>query len=73
MDDKREREVGLNDVVLFYLLDGRVIMRRQRDRYSIAVAPTNVVVLDAKGQAHVLPLLTMTGISYLPAKNGKKK
>ena len=36
MDDKREREVGLNDVVLFYLLDGRVIMRRQRDRYSIA-------------------------------------
>ena len=44
-----------------------------RDRYSIAVAPTNVVVLDAKGQAHVLPLLTMTGISYLSAKNGKKK
>jgi len=36
MDDKREAEVGLNDVVLFYLLAGRVIYRRQRDRYSIA-------------------------------------
>lgn len=36
MDDKRAAEVGLNDVVLFYLLGGRVIMRRQRDRYSIA-------------------------------------
>ena len=44
-----------------------------RDRYSIAVGPTNAVVLDRKGSPHVLPLLTMTGISDLPAKNGKKK
>lgn len=36
MDDKRAAEVGLNDVVLFYLLDGRVIYRRQRDRYGVA-------------------------------------
>jgi hypothetical protein len=44
-----------------------------RDRYSIAVGSTNAAVLDRKGSPHVLPLLTMTGISYLPAKNGKKK
>ena len=36
MDDKRAAEVGLNDVVLFYLLGGNVIYRRQRDRYGVA-------------------------------------
>lgn len=35
MDDKREMEVGINDVLLFYLKDGRVMHRRQRDRYLI--------------------------------------
>lgn len=35
MDDKREMQVGINDVLLFYLLDGRVMHRRQRDRYLI--------------------------------------
>ena len=36
MDDKREAEVGLNDVVLFYLSGGNVIYRRQRDRYGVS-------------------------------------
>ena len=44
-----------------------------RDRYSIAVGTTNAVVIDVQGLPHVLPLLTITGISYLPAKNRKKK
>lgn len=44
-----------------------------RDRYSIAVGATNAVVLDARSSPHVLPLLTMTGLSYLPRKNGKKR
>ena len=44
-----------------------------RDRYSIALGPTNAVAFDRKGSPHVLPLLTMTGLSYLPAKNGKRK
>ncbi|TXH55300.1 MAG: hypothetical protein E6Q97_09080 [Desulfurellales bacterium] len=35
MDDKRDMQVGLNDVLLFYLQDGRVKHRRQRDRYTI--------------------------------------
>lgn len=35
MDDKRDMQVGLNDVLLFYLHSGRVKHRRQRDRYTI--------------------------------------
>jgi hypothetical protein len=44
-----------------------------RDRYRIAVGSTNVVAVAGKDSPRVLPLLTMTGISYLPATNGKKK
>lgn len=35
MDDKRDMQIGLNDVLLFYLQGGRVMHRRQRDRYTI--------------------------------------
>ncbi|HEY3863149.1 MAG TPA: hypothetical protein VGO59_14800 [Verrucomicrobiae bacterium] len=42
------------------------------DRTQIALGNTFVVVVDRKDLAHVLPLLTMTGITYLhPAKKGK--
>ena len=36
MDDKRNVAVGLNDILLFYFLEGRIIHRLQRDRYMIA-------------------------------------
>ncbi len=36
------------------------------DRFSIALASTRVVILDKNGLPHILPLLTMTGLSYLP-------
>ena len=39
-----------------------------RDR--IIVGNTRVVVMDDKDIPHVLPLLTMTGVSYLP-QNGE--
>ena len=40
------------------------------DRYRIALGRTTVVVVGKNDMPHVLPLLTMTGISYLkPAKN----
>lgn len=35
LDDKRPLQVGLNDVLLFYLSGGRVKHRRQRDRFTI--------------------------------------
>lgn len=41
-----------------------------RERYQVAVGRTSVVVFDNKDLAHILPLLTMTGITYL-RKNGK--
>ena len=41
-----------------------------RERYQVAVGRTSVVAFDDKDLAHILPLLTMTGITYLK-KNGK--
>ena len=39
------------------------------DRNKIALGKTRIVVIDKRDLAHVLPLLTVTGISYLkPAK-----
>ena len=43
------------------------------EQLAIALGPTNAVVIDERGQAHILPLLTMTGISYLPKENGSAK
>ena len=42
-----------------------------RERFQIAVGRTSVVVIDEKDLAHILPLLTMTGITYL-RRNGKR-
>lgn len=36
-----------------------------REQADLAVGPTTAVVIDARGLPHVLPLLTITGISYL--------
>ena len=41
-----------------------------RERYQVAVGRTSVVVFDDKDLAHILPMLTMTGITYLK-KNSK--
>lgn len=35
------------------------------DRYKIAIGRTSVVVLGEGDAPHILPLLSMTGISYL--------
>lgn len=37
-------------------------------RYQIALGRTAVVVMGKDDMPHILPLLTMTGISYLKAK-----
>jgi hypothetical protein len=42
-----------------------------RQKFQIAVGRTSVVVFDDKDLAHILPLLTMTGITYL-RRNGKR-
>ncbi len=38
---------------------------RVKERYQVAVGRTSVVVFDDKDLAHLLPLLTVTGITYL--------
>ncbi len=44
-----------------------------RGEHRIALGATRVVVLDDRDLPHVLPLLTMTGVSYLPKENGEPK
>lgn len=39
------------------------------DRYRVALGKTTVIVVGDNDMPHVLPLLTMTGISYL--KSGR--
>ena len=40
------------------------------DRYRIALGKTTVIVVGKDDMPHILPLLTMTGISYLkPSKD----
>ncbi len=38
------------------------------DRYKIALGATYAMVVDQRDLPHVLPLLTMTGISYLKGR-----
>ncbi|MBM3841137.1 MAG: hypothetical protein FJ398_24915 [Verrucomicrobia bacterium] len=38
------------------------------DRYRVALGKTTVIVVGDNDVPHVLPLLTMTGISYLEKK-----
>lgn len=38
------------------------------DRYRVALGKTTVIVVGEDDMPHILPLLTMTGISYLKAK-----
>jgi hypothetical protein len=46
------------------MADGEKYRVNARDR--IIVGNARVVVMDDKDIPHVLPLLTMTGVSYLP-------
>ena len=39
-----------------------------KDRYRIALGTTYVIVVGKDDMPHILPLLTMTGISYLKPK-----
>ena len=50
------------------MADGREY--KVENEYKIALGTTRVVVLDEKDLPHVLPLLTMTGVSYLETENG---
>jgi hypothetical protein len=38
------------------------------DRYRVALGRSSVIVVGEDDMPHILPLLTMTGISYLKSK-----
>ena len=38
------------------------------DRYKVALGNTTVIVVGDDDMPHILPLLTMTGISYLKSR-----
>jgi len=70
--DAIETAVREGNPFVINMADGR--QYEVRSEFDIAISPTNAVVLDPRGGAHVLPLLTMTGISYSPnKKNGRKR
>lgn len=74
MDDKRPMQVGLNDVLLFYLQGGRVKHRRQRDRftieYDLADVPTGMTRIARWGftEGKRVQLEFSTGVE--PASGG---
>jgi len=53
------------------MADGEKYEVRASDRIIVALA--RVVVMDDRDIPHVLPMLTMTGVSYLPRENGSAK
>ena len=69
--DAIETAVGEGLPFLIRMADGEKYVVRDQSR--IAWGTTRVVVLDERDLPHVLPLLTMTGISYLPKENESQK
>ncbi len=63
-------QMAINEGIPFEIKMADGAKYRVRERYQVAVGRTSVVVIDDKDLAHVLPMLTMTGITYLK-KNGR--
>jgi len=42
---------------------------KARDSFSIALGKTSVIVIGEDDMPHMLPLITMTGVSYLMGNN----
>ena len=53
------------------MADGRQYEVRARER--VILAGPRIVLVDDKDIPHVLPLLTMTGVTYLPPRKNRKK
>ncbi len=65
--DKIETAIDEGIPFLIRMADGEKY--EVANRFNIALGKTHVVVIDKHDLPHILPLLTMTGISYLkPAR-----
>jgi hypothetical protein len=65
-------QVAINEGIPFLIRMADGESYQVQDRHQVALGRTTVVVLGKHDMPHVLPLLTMTGISYLgPRRRGK--
>jgi hypothetical protein len=58
-------QTAINEGIPFEIRMADGAKYRVRERYQLAIGRTWVVVIDDKDLAHILPLLTMTGITHL--------
>jgi hypothetical protein len=63
-------QTAINEGIPFEIRTADGAKYRVKERYQVAVGKTSVMVFDEKDLAHILPMLTMTGITYL-RRNGK--
>ncbi len=63
-------QTALNEGIPFVIRTADGETYQVNERHQMAFGQTTVVVVGDDDIAHVLPLLTMTGISYLPQTNG---
>jgi hypothetical protein len=63
-------QTAINEGIPFEIRMADGVRYRVRERYQVAVGKTSVVVFDDKDLAHILPMLTMTGITSVK-RNGK--
>ena len=64
-------QTAINEGISFEIRMADGAKYRVQEQYQVAVGRTSVVVFDNKDLAHILPMLTMTGITYLK-HNGKR-
>jgi len=64
--DKIQTAINEGIPFLIRMADGQKY--QVSDRYRIALGQTTVIVVGKNDMPHVLPLPTMTGISYLKSK-----
>jgi hypothetical protein len=65
---KDQLQTAMNEGIPFLIRMADGEKYEVTDRNRIALGRTAVIVVGADDMPHVLPLLTMTGISYLKSK-----
>ena len=63
-----EIETAIREGIPFVIKMADGEKHKVSDRYKIALGNSYVIVIGADTAPHILPLLTMTGISYLRSK-----
>ena len=63
-------QTAINEGIPFEIRMADGVKYRVKERYQVAVGKTSLVVFDHKDLAHILPMLTITGITYLKG-NGR--